>query len=160
MTRIKLHVLVAQSDGQARADPLWQWFEKDDAQSAILLSCSASLVETAKGAAWHYQRQLSLNEYVCFCCKAQGPVLALLRNVFLQALHRKIEPFAAVVVHTTEPLDAISLARALVLDPFLADRYEYDEAGQTPSACVGVMGAAFAKARALERQGPGAPSDL
>ncbi|QIM50004.1 hypothetical protein G9Q38_12890 [Pusillimonas sp. DMV24BSW_D] len=160
MKRIKVHVLVAQSDGQARADPLWQWFENGDAHSAILLSCSESLVETAKGAAWHYQRQLSLNEYVCFCCKAQGPVLALLRDVFLQALHRKIAPFTDVVVHTTEPLDAISLARALVLDPFLADRYEYGEAGQTPAACVGVMGVALAKARALERQGPGTPSDL
>ncbi|MCE7058341.1 hypothetical protein LZF95_26935 [Algoriphagus sp. AGSA1] len=99
MKRIKVHVLVAQSDGQARADPLWQWFENDDAHSAILLSCSESLVD-------------------------------------------------------------VSLARALVLDPFLADRYEYGEAGQTPSACVGVMGAALAKAQALERQGPGAPSDL
>lgn len=150
MKRIKVHVLVAKTDDQAREDVLWQRFENDYAESSVLLSCSNSLIESAKGQAWFYERKISLNEYVCFCCKAQGPVLVLLRELFLQALHRKVKPFSSVVVHTTEPLEAISLARALKLDPFLADRFELSGQGQTPSACVGAIGAAFAKARTIE----------
>ncbi|HBT32784.1 MAG TPA: hypothetical protein DEB15_08060 [Pusillimonas sp.] len=147
MAKIKVYVLVAENDVQAQADPLWQKLENDQ---AVLLSCSASLVN-ATGRAWHYRREISLNEYVCFCCKAQGPVLALLRDLFLQALHRKLAPFPVVVVHTTEALDAISLGRALELDPFLADRYEYIGTGEKiPSACVGVIEAAFAKAEKLD----------
>jgi hypothetical protein len=108
------------------------------------------LVKEAKVPAWHYQRKLSLDEYACLCCKAQGPVLALLRDLFLQALHRKVPPFSTVIVHTTEPLDAVSLGRALSLDPFLADRYEYSDAGALPLACVGVIGAAVATVKMLD----------
>ncbi len=129
MARIKVHTLVATSDAQAKADPLWQQWLEDEAASSILLTCSESLINVATVPVWHYKRELSLNEHVCFCCKAQGPVLSMLRDLFLQALHRKIAPFRTVVVHTTEPLDEISMRRALQLDPFLGDRFEYGATG-------------------------------
>src|SRR5690606_38034392 len=61
----------------------------------------------------------------CICCAVQSDLVNALRQLFLDALHKKIPPFSALVIETTGIADPAPVMYTLQYERFLADRYTY-----------------------------------
>lgn len=66
-----------------------------------------------------------LLESGCICCAVRGDLVNALQRLFLDALHRKIPPFSALVIETTGIADPAPIMYTLQYERFLADRYAY-----------------------------------
>ena len=69
--------------------------------------------------------RLVLLESGCICCAVHGDLVDTLRQLFLDALHRKIPPFSMLLIETTGMADPAPVMHTLQYDRFLADRYRY-----------------------------------
>lgn len=61
----------------------------------------------------------------CLCCVVQGAVVDTLRELFMQAIGRKIKPFRHVLIETSGLADPAPILFTLKHDRFLAERYAY-----------------------------------
>ncbi|SSW68077.1 CobW family GTP-binding protein [Achromobacter agilis] len=61
----------------------------------------------------------------CLCCVVSGAVVDTLRDLFMQALSRRIKPFRRVLIETSGLADPASILFTLKHDRFLSERYEY-----------------------------------
>ena len=71
----------------------------------------------------------------CMCCTVRGGLVDCLRDMFLQALQRKIAPFDHVLIETSGLADVAPVLFTLRHDFFLAERYAFE-------TCVTVVDAA------------------
>lgn len=69
--------------------------------------------------------QIVLLESGCICCAVRGDLVSALRQLFLDALHRKIPPFSTLLIETTGIADPAPVMYTLQYERFLADRYVY-----------------------------------
>lgn len=78
-----------------------------------------------------HERFLQLDDHIvllesgCICCAVRGDLVNALRQLFLDALHRKIPPFSALLIETTGIADPAPVMYTLQYERFLADRYTY-----------------------------------
>jgi G3E family GTPase len=61
----------------------------------------------------------------CICCSVRGGLVDTLRELFLLALQRRIQPFNSVLVETTGLADPAPVIFTLRYDAFLAQRFVY-----------------------------------
>lgn len=61
----------------------------------------------------------------CLCCVVSGAVVDALRDLFMQALSRRIKPFRRVLIETSGLADPASILFMLKHDRFLSERYAY-----------------------------------
>lgn len=61
----------------------------------------------------------------CLCCSVQGELVQTLRQLFLDALHRRIPMFDRVIIETTGIADPAPVMYTLRYEPFLSERYRY-----------------------------------
>ena len=73
----------------------------------------------------------------CLCCVVSGSVVDTLRDLFMQALARKIRPFRHVIIETSGLADPAPILFTLKHDRFLAERYAYRGAIVVVSATHG-----------------------
>ncbi|SEI94963.1 GTP-binding protein [Achromobacter sp. NFACC18-2] len=73
----------------------------------------------------------------CLCCVVSGSVVDTLRDLFMQALGRKIKPFRHVIIETSGLADPAPILFTLKHDRFLAERYAYRGAVVVVSASHG-----------------------
>ncbi|MEI2417311.1 GTP-binding protein [Orrella sp. JC864] len=78
--------------------------------------------------------RISLLEGGCLCCSLRGGFSQALRELFMQALQRRIPRFARVLVETTGLADPAPILFTLRHDEFLAARYRYGGALVTVDA--------------------------
>ncbi|MDY3330639.1 MAG: hypothetical protein SOX43_01625 [Pelistega sp.] len=62
---------------------------------------------------------------MCLCCQLHNETSERLRDLFMQALQRKIPAFSTVLVDCQERVDPSSVAYTLGEDFFLKERYQY-----------------------------------
>ena len=62
----------------------------------------------------------------CMCCTVRGGLVDCLRDMFLQALHRKIPAFDHVLIETSGLADVAPVIFTLRHDFFLAERYAFE----------------------------------
>jgi len=74
----------------------------------------------------------------CLCCVVSGSVVDTLRDLFMQALGRKIKPFRRVIIETSGLADPAPILFTLKHERFLAERYAYRGAFVVVSATHGV----------------------
>ncbi|NYT86569.1 CobW family GTP-binding protein [Pollutimonas harenae] len=78
-----------------------------------------------------HDRFLPLDDHIvllesgCICCGVRGNLVNALRQLFLDALHRKIPLFSTVLIETTGIADPAPVMYTLQYERFLADRYIY-----------------------------------
>lgn len=73
----------------------------------------------------------------CLCCVVSGSVVDTLRDLFMQALARKIKPFRHVIIETSGLADPAPILFTLKHERFLAERYAYRGAIVVVSATHG-----------------------
>ncbi|WP_313697799.1 GTP-binding protein [Achromobacter sp.] len=73
----------------------------------------------------------------CLCCVVSGSVVDTLRDLFMQALARKIKPFRHVIIETSGLADPAPILFTLKHERFLAERYAYRGAIVVVSAAHG-----------------------
>ncbi|WP_312429546.1 GTP-binding protein [Achromobacter sp.] len=73
----------------------------------------------------------------CLCCVVSGSVVDTLRDLFMQALARKIKPFRHVIIETSGLADPAPILFTLKHERFLAERYAYRGAIVVVSAVHG-----------------------
>lgn len=74
----------------------------------------------------HIADNVVLLESGCICCSVRGALVDTLRDLFLDALHKKIPPFSRVIIETTGIADPAPVMYTLSYERFLSDRYVYD----------------------------------
>jgi len=74
----------------------------------------------------------------CLCCVVSGAVVDTLRDLFMQALSRRIKPFRRVLIETSGLADPAPVLFTLKHDRFLSERYEYRGAIVLVDACHGL----------------------
>ncbi len=89
-------------------------------------------------------RQLSdrvvLLESGCICCAVRGDLVDALRQMFLDALYKRIPPFSRILLETTGLADPAPVMYTLQYERFLADRYVY-------AGCITVVDAVHGMAQ-------------
>ena len=80
----------------------------------------------------------SLVEGGCLCCVVSGSVVDTLRDLFMQALSRRIKPFRRVLIETSGLADPAPILFTLKHDRFLSERYVYRGAIVLVDACHGI----------------------
>ncbi len=73
----------------------------------------------------HLDDHIVLLESGCICCAVRGDLVNAMRQLFLDALYKKIPPFSALVIETTGIADPAPIMYTLQYERFLADRYAY-----------------------------------
>lgn len=68
---------------------------------------------------------VALLEGGCVCCSLRGELSETLRDLFMQALQRRIPAFSRVLLETTGMADPAAVLFTLRHDPFLVERYAY-----------------------------------
>ncbi|VFR39413.1 Putative metal chaperone, involved in Zn homeostasis, GTPase of COG0523 family [plant metagenome] len=68
---------------------------------------------------------VALLEGGCVCCSLRGELSQTLRDLFMQALQRRIPAFSRVLLETTGMADPAAVLFTLRHDPFLVERYAY-----------------------------------
>lgn len=68
---------------------------------------------------------VALLEGGCICCSLRGELSETLRDLFMQALQRRIPAFSRVLLETTGMADPAAMLFTLRHDPFLIERYAY-----------------------------------
>nr|WP_081955265.1 GTP-binding protein [Achromobacter sp. RTa] len=61
----------------------------------------------------------------CLCCVVSGAVVDTLRDLFMQAVSRRIKPFRRVLIETSGLADPAPILFTLKHDRFLSERYDY-----------------------------------
>lgn len=74
----------------------------------------------------------------CLCCVVSGSVVDTLRDLFMQALSRRIKPFRRVLIETSGLADPAPILFTLKHDRFLSERYAYRGAIVLVDACHGI----------------------
>lgn len=74
----------------------------------------------------HISDSVVLLESGCICCSVRGALVDTLRDLFLDALHKKIPQFSRVIIETTGIADPAPVMYTLSYERFLSDRYVYD----------------------------------
>jgi G3E family GTPase len=69
---------------------------------------------------------VQLNDAGCACCRAKGPFVDTLRDLFMALLQRREPRAERLIILVPGVDDAVALRRMLQLDTFLADRYRLD----------------------------------
>jgi G3E family GTPase len=109
---------------------------QDDARrddtGIVVLSAEAGMVAQEHGRAVHMNDNTALIPSACPCCAVQGDLVDALRNLFLQALHRKIPPLSRILVETAGMADPAAVMYTLKYDRFLGERYVYQ-------GCIAVL---------------------
>src|SRR5690606_8227088 len=73
----------------------------------------------------HLGDGIVLLESGCICCAVRGDLVNALRQLFLDALYKRIPPFSRVLMETTGIADPAPVMYTLQYERFLADRYAY-----------------------------------
>ncbi|WP_427183504.1 CobW family GTP-binding protein [Bordetella bronchialis] len=74
----------------------------------------------------HVSDTVRVVEGGCICCMVRGGVADTLRDLFLLAVRRAIQPFRHVLVETSGLASPAPILFTLRHEPFLAERYVYD----------------------------------
>ncbi|NYT59122.1 GTP-binding protein [Alcaligenaceae bacterium] len=69
--------------------------------------------------------RIVLLESGCICCAVRGDLVNALRQLFLDALYKRIPPFSRLLIETTGIADPAPVMYTLQYERFLADRYAY-----------------------------------
>ncbi|HWL27858.1 MAG TPA: GTP-binding protein [Burkholderiaceae bacterium] len=91
----------------------------------VVLECEAGTVPFDHGRVVSVKGDAALVTSACPCCAVQGDVVDALRDLFLQALHRKIPPLSQVLIETAGTADPAAALYTLKYDRFLGERFAY-----------------------------------
>lgn len=103
-----------------------------DHADVVVLACEAGLAPLNHVRVVQVTGHTALVPSACPCCAVQGEMVDALRDLFLQALHRKISPFSRILVETAGTADPAAVMYTLKYDRFLAERYAYQ-------GCIAVL---------------------
>src|SRR3546814_165468 len=73
----------------------------------------------------HLSDKVVLLDSGCLCCAVRGELVGALRQLFLDALHKRIPSFSRVIIETTGIADPAPVIYTLRYDHFLAEPYLY-----------------------------------
>jgi len=73
----------------------------------------------------HLSDNVMVLESGCLCCSVRGELVDALRELFLDALHKRVPPFSRVLIETSGLADPAAVMHTLKFDGFLRDRYTY-----------------------------------
>jgi G3E family GTPase len=91
----------------------------------VVVECEAGSVPFDHGRIISVTGNTAVVTSACPCCAVQGEMVDALRDLFLQALHRKIPPLSHVLIEMAGTADPASAMYTLKYDRFLGERYAY-----------------------------------
>ena len=137
-SRIPVYLLTGYL-GSGKTTLLAIWLQaKELAQSALIIN-EVGEVGLDQHALRGMVESAALVANACICCTGLPGLEEALTELFWSRLHRKIEPFAAVIIETTGLADPLPIVQACGRDALLRERYRLAGVVTTLSATSGLQ---------------------